>query len=64
MLAAAETSSRSSPPSNEGGYVVPVAFDPTVANRADTGGATADGTAGLVYGFHIKQLLDRLHVAL
>jgi len=53
MLAVAETPSRSSLPSNEGGYVVPAASDPNVTSRAGAGGATADGTAGLIYGSHI-----------
>ena len=59
MLAVAEVSSRLLPPFNQGGYVVPAALDPTVASRADAGGATADGAAGLTYGSHIKQLLKR-----
>jgi len=63
MLAAAETSSRSFLPSDERGYVVPAAPDPTVASRAGAGGATADGAAGLSYGSHIKQLLNRLFMS-
>jgi hypothetical protein len=64
MLVVAKTSSRLSPPPRGGGYVVPAAPDPTVASRAGAGGATANGVAGLSYGFHIKQLLKQLHVAL
>jgi len=43
-----------------GGYVVPAASDLTVTSHAGASGATANGIAGLTYGFHIKQLPKRL----
>ena len=60
MLAAVETSSRSSLLSHERGYVVPTASDPTVASRASVGGATADGTAGLSYRMILNSYINNL----
>ena len=64
MLAVAETSSRPSLPSLEGGYVILAASDPTVASRADASRLLQTELQVYLMVFIVKQLRKRLHVAL
>jgi hypothetical protein len=64
MLAATETSSRSSLPSSEGRYVVLAASDPTVASRAGASRLLQTELQVYFMVFIFKQLREQPHVAL